>query len=607
MNLASRIYMPSFRRKQQPAALKTSCTKKVLAFFIIINFPLITACHQMSKTVDATQISSAIEEKSQTTSSLQVEALLTAEFTLQREGPQKAFELFYNIASQSDDIKLIERLTHIAVASQNDTYVERSANLWLATDPLSEQAYSLKSQVLIKNQQTEATAALLSDAIEHKVLLRFLPLYLEDHVRDKDKVEVIKEAISKLSVEHQKNQYIQLSQAHISLLIGQYEAAITLSKQLLSRPDVEQNENLYLILAFSQKKLGQSNHSIETLLTATEHFPQSIRLMSPLIDSLVEQDQIQQAITIYQEGALETSKQLQIGIGFIRILLEHKHPQQALVISNSLPKEQFGFSNRIQFLKAITLSELDNKTQAIKIMSHVGGNLRSQATLQIAFWLYDLHKEKSINDMVLNRTLRENISEQVNAISQLHLEKGNLDLSYNLFSRSSEMYPKSNTLRYRKALLAETMGDWQTTEKEMKTLLQKDPNNPQYLNALGYTLLTRTKRIDEAIGYIELAYEKAEEDPAIIDSLGWGHFLKGELEQSSYYLKKAWSILPDAEIAAHYGESLWKQQHYKQAIKIWKTALESEPNTPLLLETIKRFSPSLLDEKLDEKLQDKKS
>lgn len=225
------------------------------------------------------------------------------------------------------------------------------------------------------------------------------------------------------------------------------------------------------------------------------------------------------------------------------------------------------------------------------------GSLRTKAIQQIALWLYEEKREQDINKLVLTKTSRENIPEQIILISQLHLQNNNAYLAYDLLEQASNTYPESNTLRYRKALLAESLGDWQTTETEMRILLLKDPENPQYLNALGYTLLTRTPRIDEAMEYIESAYNKAEDDPAVIDSLGWGHFLKDELEQASYYLQKAWKLLPDAEIAAHYGETLWKQRHYEEAIKIWETALDNEPSSPLLLETIKRLSPSLIEDK----------
>ncbi len=600
MNLALRKHMSSCLGAKQKTRFKNLYAKNVLMFFTAISFSLISGCNQITSQTDSSQPSQE-NNQPQITPAYKIKNLLNAEFTLQREGPSEAFELFYELASQSEDIVIIERLASIAVASQDDNYIERSTNLWLANEPRSEQAYALKLQVLVKNKRTEETATLLANAIRHKIPLRFLPLYLENHVRDNEKVQTLNDAIATLPPKYQENQYIQLSYAHTLFLIGQYEPAITLSKKRLARSDTEKSEVLYLILSYSQKNLGKLDEAIETLLTANQEFPLNTRILSPLIDFLVENERPQQATTVYQQAVLESSEQLQVGINFIRTLLEYKHPQKALDIANSLPEEQLGLSHQIQFLTAIAAAELGNKKQAIEIMSQVSGNLRSNATQQMALWLYDEEQENLINNIVLNRTLRENLPEQIAFISQLHEEKGHLELAYDLLNHSLNTLPESNILRYRKALLAERLGNWPTTEIELKTLLQKDPGNPQYLNALGYTLLTRTERLDEAMNYIELAYEQEANDPAVIDSLGWGHFLKGELEQSSYYLKKAWDILPDAEIAAHYGESLWRQRHYKQAIEIWGAALETAPKNPLLLNTIKRLSPSLLEKNTQEK------
>ncbi|MGJ8648626.1 MAG: tetratricopeptide repeat protein [Marinomonas colpomeniae] len=600
MNLALRKHMSSCLGAKQKTRFKNLYAKNVLMFFTAISFSLISGCNQITSQTDSSQPSQE-NNQPQITPAYKIKNLLNAEFTLQREGPSEAFELFYELASQSEDIVIIERLASIAVASQDDNYIERSTNLWLANEPRSEQAYALKLQVLVKNKRTEETATLLANAIRHKIPLRFLPLYLENHVRDNEKVQTLNDAIATLPPKYQENQYIQLSYAHTLFLIGQYEPAITLSKKRLARSDTEKSEVLYLILSYSQKNLGKLDEAIETLLTANQEFPLNTRILSPLIDFLVENERPQQATTVYKQAVLESSEQLQVGINFIRTLLEYKHPQKALDIANSLPEEQLGLSHQIQFLTAIAAAELGNKKQAIEIMSQVSGNLRSNATQQMALWLYDEEQENLINNIVLNRTLRENLPEQIAFISQLHEEKGHLELAYDLLNHSLNTLPESNILRYRKALLAERLGNWPTTEIELKTLLQKDPGNPQYLNALGYTLLTRTERLDEAMNYIELAYEQEANDPAVIDSLGWGHFLKGELEQSSYYLKKAWDILPDAEIAAHYGESLWRQRHYKQAIEIWGAALETAPKNPLLLNTIKRLSPSLLEKNTQEK------
>lgn len=572
------------------------CNKDTLILLTVCALSLLTGCSQQITQPGVADLDT-ITSSDNTTSYSDIEELLTAEFILQRKDPKEAFEPFYKLARKSKNTTLVKRLVNIAVTTQNDAYVEKSANLWLATEPTSEAAYSLKFQVLIKSQRLEETVTFLTHASQNNVSLRFLPIYLEDNLHNNERLKAIANIISKLSPEIRSDQYIQLSHAHLLLLSGQYQAAIETSKQLFAQKNIEKSEALYLILAFSQKGLNTLKEAINTLTTATRVFPNNTKILTPLISFLIENKEITKASSVYSEATFNTHEKLQLSVNFMRVLLEYQYPQKAIEIAHALPKETFNASNQIQYLTATALYQLNKKAEATAVMNQVDGNLRNNATHKIAIWLYDEQREKDINDMVLRRTLRENMPEQVSLISLLHEEKGNINLSYDLISRAANTLPESDILRYKKALLAETLGNWKITEIELKKLLQKDPENPQYLNALGYTLLTRTKRIDEAMRYIESAYEKDDNNPAIIDSLGWGHFMKGEFEQASYFLKKAWSILPDAEIAAHYGESLWKQHYYAEAIKIWQTALNTSPNAPLLLDTIKRLSPSLLEKK----------
>ncbi|WP_262368545.1 hypothetical protein [Marinomonas sp. IMCC 4694] len=577
--------------------LKGLFNRHARLFFNVVCLLFLTACsHLTSEQTPEKTVAIDIKTTPTLVSHDYIRKQLNAEFILQREGPNKAFEAFYQLATESGNLLLIERLARIAITSQNPLYIEKSANLWLSADPYAEAAYALKLQIIIKGNRSKDVTDLINSAIQNNVPLRFLPLYLEENIRDNTQVTTIEKAILALTQPAQNNQYVQLSHAHILLLTGQYQLAIEISEQLLSHHDTEKSEALYLILSFGQKNLDRLEDAISTLKMACEAQPGNRRLLMPLIDFLVENHQSDNAIATYRAAQLNAPEKQQVGINLMRSLLERDQPDLALTVAYSLPNTEQGLSDQVQFLTAIALSQQGKKADAIRAMEQVNGALRSNASNQMALWLYEASQENTINDMILNRTLRENMPEQIAAISGLHEEKGRIDLSYDLFNRALIALPESDIIRYRKALLADTIGLWEVTESELKILLQKDTNNPQYLNALGYTLLTRTTRLDEAMTYIELAYEKVDDDPAIIDSLGWGFFLKGELEQSSYYLQKAWSLLPDAEIAAHYGESLWKQRHYKKAIEIWRTALERSPNTPLLLDTIQRLSPTMLDD-----------
>ena len=45
------------------------------------------------------------------------------------------------------------------------------------------------------------------------------------------------------------------------------------------------------------------------------------------------------------------------------------------------------------------------------------------------------------------------------------------------------------------------------------------------MNYLAYGWLDRNYKIEEAISMLEKAYQQKQDDPYIIDSVGWGYYL----------------------------------------------------------------------------------
>jgi Flp pilus assembly protein TadD len=146
-------------------------------------------------------------------------------------------------------------------------------------------------------------------------------------------------------------------------------------------------------------------------------------------------------------------------------------------------------------------------------------------------------------------------------------------------------------LLYAHALAAERLGKLEIAERDMRRILELDPDNVRTLNALGYTLADRTDRYEEALLYINRAYEQEPDDPAIIDSLGWVHFRLGNLDEARSYLQQAWDKTQDSEIGAHLGEVMWAQGDHEAAREIWETSRQSTPDNPVLLEVIHRYNP----------------
>jgi tetratricopeptide (TPR) repeat protein len=158
-----------------------------------------------------------------------------------------------------------------------------------------------------------------------------------------------------------------------------------------------------------------------------------------------------------------------------------------------------------------------------------------------------------------------------------------------MYSRALQQKPDDADLLYARALMAEKVDRIDITEADLLKLLSTQPENANALNALGYTLADRTERLEEARDYIKRAAELVPDDPAILDSLGWVSYRLGNMQDALKWLSMAFERLEDAEIAAHYGEVLWKNNQRDEAEKVWKIGLENNSEHPVLLETMQRL------------------
>ena len=150
--------------------------------------------------------------------------------------------------------------------------------------------------------------------------------------------------------------------------------------------------------------------------------------------------------------------------------------------------------------------------------------------------------------------------------------------------------PNNVEVLYTRALAYEQLGNIDSTEADLRRILKLKPNSPDALNALGYTLADQTDRYSEALHLISQALELNPESPAIIDSMGWVLLKLGRLDEAEVYLEKAWEKTQDHEIAAHYGELLWRLGRKYDARRIWDMGYESSPESDKIRSTIQRLT-----------------
>lgn len=159
-----------------------------------------------------------------------------------------------------------------------------------------------------------------------------------------------------------------------------------------------------------------------------------------------------------------------------------------------------------------------------------------------------------------------------------------------LLSKALKQTPDDVDLLYARSLVAAQLDRLKVMETDLKLLLQQQPKHAEALNLLGYMLADRSKRYQEALGYIEKAIALEPDNPEIIDSMGWVQFRLGNLSEAEKYLRRANDMLPgNGEVAAHLGEVLWHQGKQDEAKTIWTETLELSPDDLYIPETMQRL------------------
>ena len=142
-------------------------------------------------------------------------------------------------------------------------------------------------------------------------------------------------------------------------------------------------------------------------------------------------------------------------------------------------------------------------------------------------------------------------------------------------------------LFYRRGASNERMGKYEEADRDMLLSLEIDPDDAYVLNYLAYSWLERDYKIKEAMEMLEKAYSLTENDPYIIDSIGWAYFLTDDYVKAETYLKRAVELMPDdAIVNDHYGDILWKLGRKIQARYFWKSVSKMEDVDEELLQKI---------------------
>lgn len=120
----------------------------------------------------------------------------------------------------------------------------------------------------------------------------------------------------------------------------------------------------------------------------------------------------------------------------------------------------------------------------------------------------------------------------------------------------------------------ERAGDAKGSEESLRLVLKAEPNNATALNNLGYFLVERNERLEEALELIQRALRAEPFNSSFLDSLGWAYFKLNRLQEAERYLSEAARRnASSATVQEHLGDVYNRLGRKNESRAAWQKAL----------------------------------
>ena len=518
--------------------------------------------------------------------------LLVGEFAGNSGDMALSVEAYERAAMKTPDARVAARATYIAVYGERYEDALDLLERWQKLDPGDSDITRMYAITYLKlGQPLEAATYIQSilDTVEgngHEKALAVKRLLAKES-NTEDGLMVL-DALNRADP---GNQHMLLLQARYAAQLEKYDEALELLDQVLEIDSTQ--SDVHIIKARILAAQGKQEQAMALIALVLMEQPDNDHLRLQYARMLVEQRQFNQAKAQFN------------------LLLKDDPENADILLSIGLLNIETG-----ELDEAVThLTHLIDIGQKQDIANYYLGRIaqnREEHKLAISYYLkvnsgdYVFDSKMRIAGLFARLGRVDEGLKQLEVLAEkqtswqlrvrAYLAQGEILASKQRYTEGMEMYsralqqkPDDADLLYARALMAEKIDRIDITEADLLKLLSAQPENANALNALGYTLADRTERLEEARDYIKRAAELVPDDPAILDSLGWVSYRLGNMQDALKWLGMAFGRLEDAEIAAHYGEVLWKKNQRDEAEKDWKIGLENNSKNPVLLETMHRL------------------
>ncbi len=514
---------------------------------------------------------------------------LLGEIASQRGDLKLATDAYTDLAYKTRDVRVARRAAEMAIYARDMAKASDMARLWTELEPKSAQARQLLITSLISLDR-------LDEARPHMEAL----LHLEDRpvgesflqlhgllARSKNKQAAL-DLIKGLAAGYPAVPEAHLAVAQSAAGAGRNDLALAeLDEVLRLSPGSE-----VAALLKGQVLLGQGDApSLAFWRSYLIGHPEAARVRLAYARGLTKAGQFTEARTEFETllKSAPDSPELHLAVGLLAMQTNDldaadAHFSRALALGypdESLVEMYLGQVSELRQDYAKAIEQYRKVTTGSNVL---------QARLKVALILA---KQKKVDEAVAS--LKDGTGDESDTIrleqtqAQILREAGRTQEACTVLDQALQKSPDAGDLLYDRAMIEEKLDRLPAMEADLRRLIKLQPDSAHAYNALGYTLVDRTNRVEEGIALLEKALKLSPDDPFILDSMGWGQYKAGHLAVAVDYLRRAYSGREDPEIAAHLGEALWKKGDQDEAKRVWQEAAKAHPDNEPLRQTLSRF------------------
>lgn len=515
--------------------------------------------------------------------------LLTGEIAAQRGQYDVTLANYVEAARQSQDVGVIRRALLIAESLNSESAVRTLTDTWVEVAPYSEDARRAAAIQSLRDGDMEAALTELEQILNLGGDANFDSLAAMAPRMPPSQQQELLRLFREMQDRHPDNAEIRYSTALLQNLSGSPQAALdTLAPLLEQEPEFQpalvlQGELLH--------EVGRPMDAMKHLQTSSRRYPDNRQLGTLYARVLVSENELRAAQDEFARLAKRFPEEHGLRLSWALVASENGELDLARKQLQQLTRVPEFQSQAHYYLGQIAEKE-NNTDRAITLYEQVSeGSLYYPALTRAA--------ELRARDGDLDSALEQIRSARANSpddSANLWLAEVNLlqaldqhEQAVEAANEALQAHPENQSLLYARSMSHESLNNIDQSLADLSTMVELKPDNPTALNALGYVLTVHTERLSEARDYIERALTMEPDNPAILDSMGWVLFRQGDTEGALDYLRQAYEIYPDPEIAAHFGEVLWSSGQQAQARVVWERAVDEAPDHELLLETLDRL------------------